>query len=144
MKKLIETSHYNHVVRKLRYPFGDFYLFENFVISEIREDVVFTWKDHAQRVVEEISAYYENNGSEVVYISNRVHAYAVVPSDWLKFFKYSYSLKGYAVVAQTKNSILESLFMSSKMRNFPRLDDAIAWANEINPIEKKIADQRSA
>ena len=144
MKKLIETAYYNDVVSKLRYPFGDFYLFENFVISEIREDVVFTWKDHARQVVEEISAYYQNNGSDIVYISNRVNAYAVVPSDWLKFFKYSYSLKGYAVVAQTKNSVLESLFMSSKMRNFPRLDDAIAWANEIIPVQKKTPEQRRA
>ncbi|WP_422859070.1 hypothetical protein ACOKFD_17410 [Flagellimonas sp. S174] len=128
MKNVIDTPFYREAFQELNYPFGDFYLFDHFIISEIKEDVVFTWEHHAKQVVNDISNLYENDGTDLIYISNRIHNYAVVPSDWIKFFRHNYNLKSYVVVAQVKNSLLERLFMGKKLKTFHDIENAIVWA----------------
>ena len=128
MKTVAETPFYREAFQILSYPFGEFYLFDSFVVSEIKKDVVFTWDKHAKHVVEDISNLYENNGSKLIYISNRVHQYSVVPSDWLKFLKYNYTLESYIIVSKKRNSILEHLFMGKKMKTFFSIEGAIIWA----------------
>jgi archaellum biogenesis ATPase FlaH len=131
MQKLADTPHYKKAFQELNYDFGDFYLFENLVVAEIKSDIVFNWENHAKQVVTEISNLYEDNGKNIIYISNRINEYSVVPSDWLNFFKYSNTLKGYAIISQNQSHILEKLFFKSKMRRFNTLDKAIAWAHAI-------------
>ncbi|MEM0931014.1 MAG: hypothetical protein AAGJ12_01020 [Bacteroidota bacterium] len=137
MKQVRTTRFYHEAFQELNYPFGDFYLFDHFIISEIKEDVVFTWEHHAKQVVNDISDLYENNGKDLIYISNRVHNYAVVPSDWLKFFRYNYTLKSYVIVSQVKNSPLERLFMGSKLRTFRDIENAIVWAKATGGVQKR-------
>ncbi|TKD66718.1 hypothetical protein [Flavobacterium sp. ASW18X] len=142
MTSVKESPYYKDAIQEINYPFGDYYLFENFVVAEVKEDIVFNWKDHAKQVVEELTNLYDHNGKEVVYISNRVNNYSVVPSDWIHFFRFSYSLKGYAIVTQKKgkswsNSLLEKMFMRNQMQTFLDLEDAIEWANELGNKPKK-------
>ncbi len=132
MQKLADTTYYSKAFQELNYDFGDFYLFENFVVAEIKKDILFNWKDNAEQVVAEISNLYEANVKNIVYISNRINEYSVVPSDWLKFFKYSNTLKGYAIVSYSKNHRIEKLFFKSKMQRFNSLDKAIEWVEELN------------
>lgn len=135
MESIKNTSFYHDAIQVLSYPFGSFYLFENFIVGEINKDVVFTWKDHAKILVEEISNLYDQNGKDLVYISNRINPYSVVPSDWVHFFKYSYSLKGYGIISYEAkgrlNTMLEKLFMRSKFKSFDNLSDAIIWAKKL-------------
>ncbi len=135
MPYLRDTSFHREAFQELNYDFGDYYLFETFVVAEIHKDVVFNWEEHGKVITEEISHLYEQNGKDIVYISNRINEYAIVPSDWLDFFRYSYSLKGYGIVSYNpggrRNTILEKLFMRSKMKNFDNLTDAIQWAKEL-------------
>ncbi len=139
MESIKNTPLYQEAIQELNYSYGNFYLFENFVVGEINKDVVFSWKDHAKAVVEEISDLYDQNGEDLVYISNRIHPYSVIPSDWLNFFKHSYSLKGYGIVSYTPkgilNSLLEKLFLRGKLRSFDNLTEAISWAK--NPSKTK-------
>lgn len=144
MQKIADTPFYKNAFQELNYSFGDFYLFEDFVVAEIKEGVVFNWEDHAKQVVEEIVNLYEDNVDNIVYISNRVHTYSVVPSDWLRFFKYSYSLKGYAVVSHGKRPILEKLFMKATMKNFVSLDKAIKWAYDLRARHNDSSNKLSA
>lgn len=144
MQKVVDNACHKKAFQELNYFFGDFYLFENFVIGEIKEDIVFNWEDHAKQVAEEIANLYEDNGKNIVYISNRVYRYSVIPSDWLRFFKYSYFLKGYAIVSRGKGSALERLFMKGKMRKFLDLDSAIAWAKELHGVPQENRDRHSA
>ncbi|UOB17908.1 hypothetical protein [Abyssalbus ytuae] len=139
MKSIKSSPFYYHAIHVLEYSFGDFFLFENFIVGEIKKDIVFTWNDHAKIVVEEISHLYDQNGKDLIYISNRIHSYSLVPSDWIYFFKHSYNLKGYGIVSYTQkgmlNSILEKIFMRGKLRNFNNLDDAILWAKSLKNKE---------
>lgn len=143
MQYLKDTIFYQEAIQEINYDFGNYYLFETFVIAEINEDVVYTWKHHGKKVVEELSHIYDNNGENLVYITNRIHAYSVVPSDWINFFKLSYTLKGYAVVSNNQstlfNSALEKLFMRSKLNKFTTLEDAVVWAKSLSSDDKKTA-----
>lgn len=109
--------------------YGYFYFFDGFIVSEIREGVLFNW-EAAQEVIELAYIHY-GEGSNIAYISNRVFSYSIVPQDWLKFFTARHSIKGMAVVTYTKESALnvlvEKLFFSSKIRKFTNLVEAIEW-----------------
>ncbi len=143
MKSIKNTPFYHEAIQELNYPYGNFYLFETFIVGEINKDVVFTWEDHAKAVVEEISNLYDQNGKDLVYITNRISPYSVVPSDWIHFFKYSYSLKGYGVVSYDQkgvlNTMLEKLFLRSKLQSFNTLEDAISWARKLTKPKENAA-----
>lgn len=132
MGYLKDSSFYKDAIHEFSYSYGTYYLFDTFVVAEINEGVVYSWEDHAKPIVERLAHLYDQNGENIVYISNRVHSYAVKPSDWLKFFKNNYALKGYAIVGYTSkgifNSLIEKLFVRSSFESFNTLEDAIAWA----------------
>lgn len=111
---------------------GIFYFFENFIISEIKEGILFDW-EMAQEVIQLAESYYGVD-CKVAYISNRVHSYSLVPQDWLKFFKARNSISAFAVVSYSKhersNILLERLFFKSKIRKFFDLEEAVKWALE--------------
>ncbi|WP_298319238.1 hypothetical protein [uncultured Aquimarina sp.] len=135
MQYVRDSIFYQDAIHELNYSFGDFYLFDRFVIGEFKEDTVVTWDDHAKLLVEDLTNLYDHDGSNVVYITNRVHRYAVKPSDWIKFYKSDYRMKGYAIVSYTPkgllNSLIEKLFIKSKFKSFESLEEAIHWAKSL-------------
>lgn len=139
MKKLRDTPYYYRAIHEINYSFGDFYLFDTFIVGEIHEDVHISWKEHGKMIAEELSNLYDNNGKDLVYISNRANDYSLVPTDWKKFFKLSYNLKAYGIVSYTKtgyfNAMLERMFVNTKLRWFNSLEDAIAWVDQISSTE---------
>jgi len=136
MSSIKDTSFYHDCIHILSYPFGDFYLFDTFVIGEVNEGVVIKWKDHAQILVADLENLYEQNTKNLVYISNRVNPYSVVPSDWVHFFRYGYAIKGYGIISynlrEKLNSKLENLFFKKAFKSLDSLSDAILWARELN------------
>ncbi|WP_299311400.1 hypothetical protein [uncultured Aquimarina sp.] len=135
MQYVKDSICYQDAIHELNYSFGDFYLFDRFVIGEFKEDTVVTWDDHAKLLVEDLTNLYDHDGSNVVYITNRVHRYAVKPSDWLKFYKSDYKMKGYAIVSYTPkgllNSLIEKLFIKSNFKSFESIEEAIHWAKSL-------------
>ncbi|AXT49472.1 hypothetical protein D1818_01045 [Aquimarina sp. BL5] len=135
MQYVKDSIFYQDAIHELNYSFGDFYLFDRFVIGEFKEDTVVTWDDHAKLLVEDLTNLYDHDGSNVVYITNRVHRYAVKPSDWIKFYKSDYRMKGYAIVSYTPkgllNSLIEKLFIKSKFKSFESLEEAIHWTKSL-------------
>lgn len=130
-----DSPFYKDAIHEFNFSSGNYYLFDTFVVAEINEGVLFTWEDHAKPITEEFAHLYDNNGEDIVYISNRVNLYSVKPSDWVKFFRNGYKLRGYAVVSYTSrgifNSLIEKLFMRNSFQSFTNLEDAIAWAKEL-------------
>ncbi len=136
VKSVRDTSFYGEAINELNYPFADYFLFQTFIISEVQEDILFTWENHGKRVAEDLTNLYENNGQDFVLITNRINSYSVMPADWIKFFKHSYKLKGYGIVSYTKagylNALLEKLFIPAKFKRFKSLESAISWAKELS------------
>lgn len=132
MGKLKDSDIYHEAIHEINYPFGDFYLFDGFVLAEVYEGVTFNWKDHGKRVIEDISYLYDSKGHDLILIANRINSYSTKPIDWKKFFKCQYNLKGYGVVSYTSfgNSIalIEKWFINTKTKRFKSLESAIDWA----------------
>ncbi|MEC3964053.1 hypothetical protein [Flagellimonas halotolerans] len=100
------------------------------VISEIKEGEVFNWSI-AEKI---ISVAYEVLGKDkpIAYISNRIHNYSVVPTDWPTFYEHRHQLELYSVIACNKSGlaslVLEKMFFRNEIRQFANLEDAIKWS----------------
>ncbi|MFG6687662.1 hypothetical protein ACGK9U_13840 [Mariniflexile sp. HNIBRBA6329] len=129
MESIKETDLYSEVLKELNYPFGNVFIFDGYVVSEINRGVILNWEDHAKVITEDISCFLGTDGSDLIYISHRINSYSVIPYDWLKFFKNNYQLKGYFIVSENKlrilNSLVESLFFNSQIKCFNNLHTAI-------------------
>lgn len=119
------------------FDYGTFYFFENFIISEINEGVLFDW-ELAKEVIDVALNYYGEN-PRIGYISNRVNSYSLKPQDWLKFFGARHTLTSFAIVDPKSQSstLLEKLFFRSLIQKFDNLNDAAAWVQEHTPKNKK-------
>lgn len=139
LKTVKDTSYYQNALHVLNYTFGDFYLYDDFIISEIHAGEVVSWDTVGQLLVTDIREIYGSRSKELVYISNRVNKYAVMPSDWIKFKKNDCNIKAYGIVSYNKraylNALLEKLFFSARLQFFTSLDSAISWAKEIQHKE---------
>ena len=124
---------FSQVIKELKYPFGTLYVFDGFLISEINEGVHFSWDEHGKQMVEDVSCFLGTLGEDLIYISNRVNSYSVVATDWVKFFKNYYFLKGYYIVDDKKvskiNSLVESLFFNGKIKRFETIEEAVNFAH---------------
>jgi len=121
-------------------PYGNFFFFNNFIVSEIHEGVDFTWKT-AQETLKAMKKHYGDR--PVTYISNRIHEYSVRPQDWSKFVEANYKFSAYLIVSYNKrnwlNALLEKSFINTKVERFRGLKDAINWAKSNNDKNLKTA-----
>lgn len=132
MDSIKDTDIYDELIKEFNYSFGDVFLFEGFFISEYNEGISFNWEDHASVIAEDIAEFMGGaNGDNLIYISNRINSYSVVPGDWLKFYKRSYNLKSYCIVSESKGTIIgsmiENFFFKDKIKRFNSIYAAINW-----------------
>ncbi|MDC7993565.1 hypothetical protein [Altibacter sp. HG106] len=129
--RITESPYFDQCLHTITKPFGEFYVFDHYVIGEISEGVHFHW-DLAIQVIEEVYDFFGSRAIEVTYISNRIHSYSVHPQDWLKFYKDRHYINGFAIVTYNKitykNVLIEKLFFKSRMRQFETLALAVDWA----------------
>ena len=134
MVSIKQTTIYPDVIKELNYSFGDVFIFDGYVVSEIKQGVHFSWKHHAKQIVKDMSCFLGTDGSDLIYISNRINPYSVVAIDWLKFFKKQYFLKCYYIVNDNKislmNVMIEELFFKNKIKNFDSIYSAINWTKK--------------
>lgn len=118
---------------KVSEPFGDFYIFEKFVISEIAEGVHFDW-DKAQVLIKHTYEFFGSKDLQINYISNRIHSYSVNAQDWLKFYKARHTVARVAIVAYEEKGLLsvqlEKMFTKSNYQTFNTLETAVQWASK--------------
>lgn len=129
-----DTDLYSEVLKECNYAFGNVYMFKEFVVSEFSKGETITWENHAKIIIYDIEAFYNTDGSDVIYLSNRINSYSVVASDWLKFYKSSYKVKAYCVISENKagflNSMIEKLFFKKKIIHFTNLLEAVNFVKK--------------
>lgn len=135
MGSIKNSIYYHEAIHEINYSFGDFYLFDGFVVAEISEGITFSWDQHAKKLTEDLTYLYDSNGHDLVLISNRNNSYSFKPTDWKKFFKQDYNLKAYAIVSYSKRghsiALIEKLFVKAESKRFKSLDNAIVWAKQL-------------
>ncbi|SHI58713.1 hypothetical protein SAMN05216261_1186 [Algibacter luteus] len=134
MISIVNTELYKDCLKEINYSFGNVFIFKEFVISQFCRGEVISWENQIKLMVEDIGAFYNSDGSDVVYISNRINSYSLVAADWLKFYKSNYKVKAYCVVSQNKagylNSMIEKLFFKKEIRHFSNLYEAVNYVKQ--------------
>ncbi len=54
----------------MNYKFGDVFIFEGFVILVINDGISFSWEDHAQRIVKDVTDFTKCDSSDLIYLSH--------------------------------------------------------------------------
>lgn len=134
--KIEEHPIIEEVIAIHRLDFGDFYFFKNLVVGEIHDEVLFNWQK-AKEVID-LAEEVLGKGCKPYYISNRINDYSIIAKDWLKFFKYRYSLKNYIIVTYKNSSIMNMMFerlfykdtQDGLILRFSNLGDAINFIKE--------------
>lgn len=139
MLSLKQTPYYKDVLKEINYEFGDVFIFNGFFVSEIKEGVTFSWENHALHMINDLQEFTKSNGSDLIYLSHRIHSYSVVPTDWLKFVKSDFSLKGYGIISYSEtglvNTLIENLFFKKTIRRFTSIQTAVNWAKQFDLVE---------
>lgn len=114
---------------ELEFTILDFY--DDFVVSRIREGVVFS-KEQVRDLIEVCSNFFE--GREFVYISQRVTNYNVDPTIYLNLDLVD-NLAGIAIVSSKTSSLMmagfEQNFSKVPYGIFLDLEEALEWKNDV-------------
>lgn len=131
--KLSQTLNY----KKITLPYGDFYFFDKFVISEINEGVHLDW-DKILRLIGVMIDFYGKD-LKIAYISNRINAYSIEPQLWMQFEKeYNFIITSAIVVYNDLNYInasIEKQFSSSSIKRCGSLEIALHWINNLKEFK---------
>ena len=115
-------------------PFGNFYFFKTFVVSELKEGVHFDWQK--VKILSDLIASHYEKKNNLVYISNRINSYSIEPQSWLKFDKKYHFFKATGIIAYDNRGglsvVLERLFSKERIKRFRSLKAAIDWALKLN------------
>lgn len=118
--------------------FGNFKVFENYILGTINNGVVFDAE--CKTAFAKLSDTYFK-GRYFGYISNRVNSYSVDPTIYLDNSEEFAQLKAMAVVTngylQESNVNLERQFFKAEMKAFHSIEEASLW------IDKKITYSKS-
>lgn len=122
--------------KTLDLEFSHLEFFENYVISRLKEDVVFDL-EKLHKLVDTCNDFYGER--PYVYISKREYNYNVNPTIYFNLDKLK-NLCGIAIVSQRSSSLnmahFEKNFVQVPFEIFLEFDEAIEWANEKVKIKK--------
>jgi len=135
-----EQSKYFNLLNhsKVEFSFGDFYLLDNFIISELHEGIHFDW-DKIQEVIGVLLDYY-GSGFKIGYISNRVESYSIEPQLWMNFHEDYDFIVASAVISYTDfnymNATIEKHFTKNSLKRCTTLDEAIHWVQNLKEFSQ--------
>lgn len=117
---------------KVKLPFGELFLCDNFFVSEILSETHID-EDKMLKIVETILKYYGKN-VKICYISNRINSYSSNPVLWAKVLKkydvFSSGAIVYLNLSGYMNFEVEKNICKKEMKSFKTLDDALSWIND--------------
>jgi len=130
----VKDSYFSeYIIHQIHRPYGKFYLFESYVVSEIEEGVVFGGMETLD-IFTYLTEFYDGikRPTQFVYISNRINSFAVKPVDWLNFAFMGAYMIGYCIVDDSsrarERASLEEKFVPSSFAVFNNLELAIRWS----------------
>jgi len=132
--KFEDSIYYSSLKHRLiELPFGKFYLFDHFIISEINSEVHFDWKKIEKLIYLLVEHYGEN--IKIAYISNRVNLYSFDPYLWIKFEKdYGFIVASAMVCYDERNKMnasLEKHISNNSIKRCWNLNKAIEWVQNL-------------
>tara|TARA_R100001369_G_scaffold20091_5_gene37073 strand:+ start:38259 stop:38648 length:390 start_codon:yes stop_codon:yes gene_type:complete len=120
------------LIKSIKLNFTTLYFHENFVISVVNEEAVFS---HSQlmEVVNNCKEFF--NEKRFVYISKRINNYNVDPTVYIKLEEIRKNLIGIAIVSNNVSSLkmaeFEETFSKVNFKISLELEEAIEWAEAL-------------
>lgn len=115
----------------LKYDFCTMHIYNTYMIVVINEGVTVT-PEHNNVLLNVADTYYRNKS--FVYITHRLHSYAVDPAVYRETSKIS-NLAGFCVVSSDykakRNAEIEKLFLNKPFEIFDSIEEATSWANQV-------------
>lgn len=115
----------------LKFDFCELHIYDYYLVVIMNEGLIVEPK-HNVVLINLVETYFKN--TDFVYISHRIHSYAVDPATYLETSKIK-NLKGFAVVSKDfkakANVEVEKLFISKPIEIFDDLENAVAWTKSI-------------
>lgn len=112
----------------LKFDFCEMHIYEDYLVVVINEGITVLPK-HNVILNNVVDTYFHKK--EFVYITHRIHSYAVDPATYFETSKIS-NLKGFAVVSKDfkakSNAEVERLFLNKPFEIFDTLENAVEWA----------------
>jgi hypothetical protein len=137
--KFKDSKYYKLKHYTIKRPFGNFYLLENFFISELNEGVHFDW-EMIKSVMDEVVMFYGFD-AQIGYISNRTHSYSTNPQTWDGIYKeYGLIIAGAIVTYNAMafmNATLEKQFYKKSIKRCLSLEEAIEWISNLEELKNK-------
>ncbi len=120
------------ILRTIELEFTILEFHKKFVISRVREGVVFS-KKQVEDLIEVCSDFYKSK--KFVYISQRVNVYNVDPTVYLNIYSVK-NLVGIAIVSEMASSLkmanFEKSFSKVPFAVFIEMEDAMDWVEELH------------
>ncbi len=121
----------------LKYDFCTMHIYDYYMIVVINEGVTVT-PEHNKVLLNVADTYFTN--TNFVYITHRLHSYAVDPAIYNETSKIK-NLAGFCVVSSDykakRNAEIEKLFLNKPFEIFDTIDEATTWANSIINLSHK-------
>jgi len=112
---------------------GKFTYYPNFIVGEFKEGTYVTFENAIVPIQLAIELY--GNDKPIVYISHRLHSYAMDPVGYKEVIDLFPNFKAFGIVAKNKRrrmiARLERLFVKKPIGVFEDMDSAMLWAEEI-------------
>jgi hypothetical protein len=123
-------------IKTVEFPFGNFYLAEKYVVSEVNADTHIDW-DKSTAVFDIIEEYYPK-GHKIGFISNRINAYSSDPNYWSRLNSKYDCIAAFAIVSYSdlgyQNATLEKLFADRSLKRCSSLQEAIEWVLKLKEL----------
>lgn len=136
-----EDSKYFKILKhhKVEKPYGVFYFFDHFTISEIHEGIDLNIEmidDITLEVINFYKDYKKDKPTNLVYISNKVNSYSLDPNSWKKVEE-KYGINHTRVIITYNNwvlssALIEKKFSKSTIKCCDTLDEGIKWTLSLN------------
>ena len=121
----------------LKYDFCTMHIYDYYMIVVINEGIIVT-PEHNNVLLNVADTYYKD--TPFVYITHRLHSYAVDPAIYKETSKIE-NLEGFCVVSSDykakRNAEIEKLFLNKPFEIFDAIDEATTWANTIINTQHK-------
>lgn len=118
-------------IHYLKLSFAEVFIFENFLISQILENVILQ-PEHNQELSAILTTYYTDK--KLVYISNRTFAYNVSPMTYIETSKIK-NIIGMCIVTSElisqKTAVFEGQFYTKSFYVTGSMEDGIIWASDL-------------
>lgn len=118
-------------IHYLKLSFAEVFIFENFLISQILENVILQ-PEHNQELSAILTTYYTDK--KLVYISNRTFAYNVSPMTYIETSKIE-NIIGMCIVTSElisqKTAVFEGQFYTKSFYVTGSMEDGIIWASDL-------------